>query len=262
MKIGVCIKQVPDTTAKITLKEDGTGIKEEGVKFIISPYDDFSIEEALRLKEKNAGSEVIVFTYGPKRTQEALRSALAMGCDRAVHISSDSASIDSLTTAKVLTAALRKEQIEILFTGRHAIDDDCSQVSQMIAEKLQWPHVTIVSKLLIEPNSKNAMVERDIDGGAKEVWSVELPAVFAATKGLNEPRYASLKGIMQAKSKPLASMTPQDLGLSADQIKPTVVYSQYQIPSEERKMKIFRDQPAAQAAKEVVRLLREESKVI
>lgn len=262
MKIGVCIKQVPDTTAKISVRDDGTGIKEDGIKFVISPYDEFAVEEAIRLKEKNAGAEVIVFTFGPKRAQEALRSALAMGADRAVHITTENlAGVDSLSTAKVLTKALQKESVEILFTGRHAIDDDCAQVSQMIAEKLQWPHVTVVSKLTIDVASKSAIAERDVDGGAKEVWSINLPAVFAASKGLNEPRYASLPGIMKAKSKPLAQMTVGDLGLSADDVKAKVVYSQFQVPSEERKMKIFKENPA-QAVAEVVRLLREEAKVI
>jgi electron transfer flavoprotein beta subunit len=262
MKIGVCIKQVPDTTAKILVREDGTGIKEDGIKFVISPYDEFAVEEAIRLKEKNAGSEVIVFTFGPKRAQEALRSALAMGADRAVHITTENLpSVDSLSTAKVLTKALQKESVEILFTGRHAIDDDCAQVSQMIAEKLQWPHVTVVSKFVLEQDSKTATVERDVDGGSKEVWSVNLPAVFAASKGLNEPRYASLPGIMKAKSKPLAQMTVGDLGLSADDVKAKVVYSHFQVPSEERKMKIFKE-PAQQAVVQVVKLLREEAKVI
>lgn len=260
MKIAVCIKQVPDSTAKIAVKEDGMGIKEDGIKFVMSPYDEFAVEEALRLKEKNVGSEVVVFTYGPKRSQEALRSALAMGCDKAIHVSSDGLPFDSLTSAKVLSAALQKEQVEILFTGRHAIDDDAAQVSQMIAEKLSWPHVTVVSKLTID--GMNAIAERDIDGGAKEIWSVQLPAVFAASKGLNEPRYASLKGIMAAKSKPLSMVTPTDLGLSADQLQPKVVYTKYVVPSETRKMKIFKDQTAQAAAKEVVRLLREEAKVI
>lgn len=260
MKIGVCVKQVPDTTTKIALKDDATGIKEEGVKFIISPYDEFAVEEAIRLKEKNAGSEVVVFTFGPKRTQEALRAALAMGADRAVHVTSEGLpATDSLSTSKILAKAIAKEGIEILFTGRHAIDDDCAQVSQMVAEKLQWPHVTVVSKFTLD--GKSAIVERDVDGGAKEVWSVELPAVFAANKGLNEPRYASLPGIMKAKSKPLAALTVADLGLSPDDVKAKVHYAQFQIPSEERKMKVFKENPA-QAVAEVVRLLREEAKVI
>lgn len=260
MKIGVCIKQVPDTTTKITLKDDGTGIKEEGVKFIISPYDEFAVEEAIRLKEKTPGSEVIVFTFGPKRTQEALRGALAMGADRAVHVTSEGLpATDSLSTSKILAKAIAKEGIEILFTGRHAIDDDCAQVSQMVAEKLHWPHVTVVSKFTLD--GKNAIVERDVDGGAKEIWSVELPAVFAANKGLNEPRYASLPGIMKAKSKPLAALTVTDLGLSADDVKAKVHYAAFQVPSEERRMKVFKENPA-QAVAEVVRLLREEAKVI
>ncbi len=262
MKIGICIKQVPDTTAKISVREDGSGIKEDGLKFVISPYDEFAIEEAIRLKEKNAGSEVVVFTFGPKRSQEALRSALAMGADRAVHITTEGLThVDSLCTAKVLTKAIQKENIEILFTGRHAIDDDCAQVSQMIAEKLSWPHVTVVSKFDLQQGSKQATVERDVDGGAKEVWSVQLPAVFAASKGLNEPRYASLPGIMKAKSKPLAQWTVGDLGLAMDDVKAKVVCSQFQVPSEERKMKIFKGDSAQNVA-EVVKLLREEAKVI
>ena len=262
MKIGVCIKQVPDTTAKISVRDDGAGIKEDGIKFVISPYDEFAIEEGIRLKEKNAGAEVIVFTFGPKRAQEALRSALAMGADRAVHITTESLpAVDSLSTAKVLTKALQKESVEILFTGRHAIDDDCAQVSQMIAEKLQWPHVTVVSKFTLEAGSKTAVVERDVDGGAKEVWSVNLPAAFAAGKGYNAPRYPSPPGIIKAKSKPLEQMTVGELGLYAVDVKAKVIYSEFQVPSEERKMKIFKENPA-QAVAEVVRLLREEAKVI
>jgi electron transfer flavoprotein beta subunit len=262
MKIGVCIKQVPDTTAKIAVRDDGMGIKEDGIKFVVSPYDEFAVEEAIRLKEKNAGAEVIVFTFGPKRSQEALRAALAMGADRAVHVTTEGLpSVDSLSTAKVLTKALQKEAVELVFTGRHAIDDDCAQVSQMIAEKLSWPHVTVVSKFNLEQGSKQATVERDVDGGAKEIWSVELPAVFAASKGLNEPRYASLPGIMKAKSKPLAQLTVGDLGLTNDDVKAKVNYSAFQVPSEERKMRIFKENPA-QSVAEVVKLLREEAKVI
>lgn len=262
MKIGVCIKQVPDTAAKIRVKDDRTGIVEDGMKFVMSPYDEYAVEEALRTKEKIPGSEVVVFTVGIKRAQETLRNALAMGCDRAVHINADGKpGIDSLAVARLLAAQLKAEGSELVFTGRHAADDDNAQVSQMLAEILSWAHVTIVSKFTMDADGKRAQVERDIEGGAREIWSVELPAVFAATKGLNEPRYASLKGIMAAKTKPLKEVSVAQAGVADADLSPKVVWSNYEMPAERKAGKIFKDDPAA-AVKEVVRLLREEAKVI
>ncbi|MFH1018214.1 MAG: electron transfer flavoprotein subunit beta/FixA family protein [Pseudomonadota bacterium] len=262
MKIGVCIKQVPDTAAKIRAKEDGSGIVEEGIKYVISPYDEYAVEEALRTKEKFAGSEVVVLTVGPKRAQEALRSALAMGCDRAVHINSDGQGLmDSLAVARLLASQIQGEALELVFTGRNAADDDNSQVSQMLGEVLSWPHVAGVSKFELGQDGKNARAERDIEGGAREVWEVQLPAVIAATKGLNEPRYASLKGIMQSKSRPLKEIAVTAAGLQAGELAPKVVWAGFRNPEERKVGRVFKDDPK-KAAQEVVRLLRQEAKVI
>jgi electron transfer flavoprotein beta subunit len=255
LKIGVCVKQVPDTASKIRVKDDHSGISEENLKFVVSPYDEYAVEEALRTREKAAGSDVTVFTAGPKRAAEALRSALAMGADRAVHVNTDGLPLlDGLATARLLAARVQAAGMELLFTGRQAADDDNAQVSQMIAECLGWPHVTAVSKFELSPDGKRARIERDVDAGAKEVWDVELPAVVGATKGLNEPRYASLKGIMQAKTKPLEEVP-------AEKLEPVAVGSNYRTPPERPAGKLFKDDPKGAAA-QVAKLLREEAKVI
>lgn len=260
MKIGICIKQVPDTATKIQIKSDGSGVSEENVKYVMSPYDEYAVEEALRTKEKLSGSEAVAFSVGPKRVQEVLRNALAMGVDRSVHISTEGQDpLDSLAVARVLAEKIKEEGMELVFTGRHAADDDNAQVTQMLAEFLDWPHVTVVSRFKLGDDAKKARVERDIEGGAKEIWEVELPAVIAANKGLNEPRYASLKGIMQAKSKPLKTVVASEI--SGLDISSKVAWSKFTLPPERQAGKIFKEDPE-QAVKEVVRLLREEAKVI
>lgn len=259
MKIAVCLKQVPDTATKMKVKDDRSGIAEEGIKFIMSPYDEFAVEEALRTKEKGLAQEVVAITVGPKRTQEALRGALAMGCDRAIHIDTETQTLDSLGVARLLAEKIKTEGCTLVFTGRQAVDDDNAQVSQMLAEFLNAAHVTVASKFVLE--GTKALVERDIEGGAKEVWEVELPAVIAATKGLNEPRYASLKGIMQAKTKPMQVALWNSLGVSADDLSAKVSWANYSLPPERSAGKMFKDDPAT-AVSEVVRLLRQEAKVI
>ena len=257
MKIGVCVKHVPDTAANIKVKSDGSGIEEQGVKFAISPYDEFAVEEALKTKENLGSGEVFAMTVGSKKSQEVLRSALAMGCDKATHIEAET--VDPLMTAKLLAKKVQAEGLELVFTGRHATDQDNAQVSQMMAEILGWPHVTVVSSFELDGNK--AKLTRDADGGTKEQWEVELPAVIAASKGLNEPRYASLKGIMQAKSKPLENLTPDALGLSGEDAEAKVEIKKYMAPPERKAGQMFKDDPE-QAVKDVVRLLREEAKVI
>ncbi|MCB0308563.1 MAG: electron transfer flavoprotein subunit beta/FixA family protein [Bdellovibrionales bacterium] len=259
MKIGVCIKQVPDTGAKIKINSDGKGVSEEGVKFVISPYDEFAIEEAIRLKEKGTASEVIAITVGVKRTTEALRSALALGCDKAIHIDSESTTLDHLAVASLLSEVIKKHEIQLVFLGRNAADDDSAQVGPMLAELLQLPQVTGVSKLTIE--DRNIVAERDIEGGAKQIWSCELPAVITTNKGLNEPRYASLKGIMQAKNKPLETISLGSLGVSSEILEPKVQLDHFELPKERSAGKIFKDDTQNAVAK-VVQLLRQEAKVI
>lgn len=256
MKIGVLVKQVPDTETKIKVKDDGSGIEETGVKFIVSPYDEFAIEEALKTKEKNSGSEVTVLSLGPARCVEAIRTALAMGCDKAIHIDDEGQNPDSYLAAKALAKAVGDQGFDVVFCGKQAIDEDMGQVTQLVAEFLGWPHVTILEKLEIEGGKAKAT--RRISGGAKEIYEVPLPAVFGCEKGLNSPRYASLPGIMKAKSKPVETLKISDLKGDATQ---KVQSSNFRLPPEKAPGKILGGELPDQV-KELVRLLREEAKVI
>ena len=211
MNLYVCIKQVPDTETKIKLNSDSTGIDAAGIKWIMSPYDEYGVEEALRYREKNAGSTVTVISAGPDRVLESLRTALAMGADHAIHVElPDSA--DSAFTAKALAAALKKEaKVDLVFFGKEAIDDGAAQVPGLIAHHLGIPAVTVV--VGIEYSESTLKCKREIEGGAYEMVEVTLPAVIAGSKGLNEPRYASLPNIMKAKKKPLETLTVAELGV-------------------------------------------------
>ena len=256
MKIAALIKQVPDTETKIRVKADGTGIETNGIKYIVSPYDEFAVEEAIRTKEKNPGSEVTVISIGPARAVEAIRTALAVGCDKAVHIDEEGIETDSYLTAKVLAKVIQENGFDVVFTGKQAIDYDAGQVAQSVAEFLNWPQVMILEK--IEFADQKAIATRRISGGAKEIYEVPLPALFGCEKGLNTPRYASLPGIMKAKTKPV-----QSLKLSAlkKDVTAKVVYKNFRLPPEKAQGRIIQGEPG-QAVKELARLLREEAKVI
>lgn len=258
MKIVVLIKQVPDTASKIEVKGDGSGIVETGLKFIISPYDEFAIEEALKIKQKIPSAETLVISLGPDRAVEAIRTALAMGIDKGIHIHDESKVWDSFTTAKILTSAIQKNQADLILCGKQAIDADNSQVVSMIAEMMNIPSVVIVEKCELKEDQKGAIVTRRVSGGAKEVYDVTLPAVLGCEKGLNTPRYASLPGIMKAKSKPVEKIAASSL-LGGEEI--LIEFKNYQLPSERAAGKKIEGEPAEQA-KELVRLLREEAKVI
>ena len=211
MNIYVCIKQVPDTETKIKLNAQSSGIDTTGVKWIVSPFDEFAIEEALRLREKNAGSTVTVLSAGPARVTEAIRTALAMGADNGIHIEIPETADNNLA-AKALAGALKKEaKVDLVFTGKEAIDDGAAQVSQLIAEYLEISCVTVV--LGAEYSASSVKCKREIEGGAYEMVEAPFPVLIAAQKGLNEPRYASLPNIMKAKKKPIAALTPGDLGV-------------------------------------------------
>ncbi len=256
MKIGVLLKQVPDTETKIRIKGDATGIEIDGVKFIVSPYDEFAIEEAIKTKEKNAGSEVVAISLGPVKAVDSIRTALAMGADKGIHIDDEGQVSDSYVTAKVLAAVIKEQGLDVVFTGKQSIDGDMGQVSQAIAEFLDWPQVTILEKIDFIPGK--AVATRRVSGGAKEIYEVELPALFACEKGLNTPRYASLPNIMKAKTKPI-----QNLKISAlkGDATPKVTYSNYRLPPEKAPGKVIQGEPEV-AVKELVKLLREEAKVI
>lgn len=257
MNIYVCIKQVPDTETKIKLNGDNSWIDTAGIKWIMSPYDEFAVEEALRLREKNPGSTVTVLSAGPARVVEAIRTALAMGADNGIHVEIPETA-DNNYAAKALAGALKKEaQVDIVFTGKEAIDDGAAQTSQLIAEYAGLSYATVV--LNVEYSATSVKCKREIEGGAFEMLEVTLPALIAAQKGLNEPRYASLPNIMKAKKKEVKALKAADVGVSdADQ---KIRYKNFQLPPPKQAGKKLSGDVTAQA-KELVRLLHEEAKVI
>lgn len=257
MKIFVCIKQVPDTETRIKIAGDGNSLDLGGAKWIMCPYDEFAVEEAIRFKEKNSDATVTVVSAGPERVKEALRTALAMGCDNALQVELPE-NADSFMTAKALAKAIAAEgDAHIVFTGKQAIDDDAAQVTQAMAEFLDVPAVSVV--LRAEYGANQIQAEREIEGGSIEKYEVPTPCVIAAQKGMNEPRYASLPNIMKAKKKEIKQVALDDIGVSADDIK--ISYTGFTLPPERAGCKMIEGDVAAQS-KELVRLLREEAKVI
>lgn len=257
MKIFVCIKQVPDTETKIKITPDQTGIDTAGIKWVMNPYDEYAVEEAIKLRDANAGSQVWVLSVGPKaRVVESLRTALAMGADECIVVNGEG--LDNFATAKALAEVIKAEGgAKVIFSGKLAIDDNASSVSQMMAEFLNVPHTTVVSKFAFTP--ENVTVERDIEGGAKEVVQMMTPAVVAANKGLNMPRYASLPGIMKAKKKVIKEIEFASLNIPASDIK--VKYTGMTLPADKPAVKMLSGDASAQAS-ELVKLLRDEAKVL
>ncbi|MBX2988094.1 MAG: electron transfer flavoprotein subunit beta/FixA family protein [Bdellovibrionaceae bacterium] len=258
MKIFVCIKQVPDTETKIKIAADKSGIDTAGVKWVMNPYDEYAVEEAVKLKEANAGAQVHVITAGPKtRAADVLRTALAMGADEGILINSPE-NLDAYATARALAETIRAEGgAQLVLTGKLAIDDNASSVSQMVAEFLGTPHATVVSKLTYTPES--ITVERDVEGGSKEISQLQLPALVAANKGLNMPRYASLPGIMKAKKKVLKEVEFASLNIPASDVK--VKHTNFALPADKPPVKMLSGDSSQQAA-ELVKLLRDEAKVL
>jgi electron transfer flavoprotein beta subunit len=257
VNIIACVKQVPDTEAQIKVKADGSGIDEGGIKWVMNPYDEFGVEEALKLKEK-VGGDVTIVSIGPARAMETIRTALAMGAEKGVHIDDPALNAaDAYTTAAALAAAIKGLPYDIIFCGQRAIDDDSAQVGAILAELLGVPQVTFVTKLDIDGTTVKAV--RPIEG-AQLVIETSLPCVITATKGLNEPRYASLPGIMKAKKKPVDAKNAAALGVSGD-AKSKVAKM---VPPPARppgKILCADDTPEGKAA-ELAKLLREEAKVI
>ncbi len=217
-KILVCLKQVPHKDARLDVRSDGRWIQDENIKFEINDYDSYALEEALRLKDKGE-AEVVVATIGPERAGQALRTALGMGADRAIHIWDDAfANTDSLGIAKALAAAAKDENFDLIFTGLMSDDANYGLTGPMLAELLGIPHATAIVKT--EFKNGEVEVERELEGGALEVASLPQPCLLAVQTGINEVRYASLKGIMQAKKKPLDKKGLSDLGLDASAIAP------------------------------------------
>jgi len=214
-KILVPVKRVVDYNVKIRVKADGSGVETANVKMSMNPFDEIALEEAIRLREAGdkGVEEIIAVSIGPAKSQETLRTALAMGADRAILIKTDEL-VEPLGVAKTLKAVIEKEAPDLVILGKQAIDDDCNQTGQMLAALLGWPQATFASKLDVMNGSMH--VTREVDGGLQTV-AMNLPAVVTTDLRLNEPRYASLPNIMKAKKKPLEEMTPADLGVDLAQ---------------------------------------------
>jgi electron transfer flavoprotein beta subunit len=258
MKAFVLIKQVPDTETVIRLKADKSGVELGEVKWIMNPYDEFALEDAIRNYEAGKFKEVVAVSVGPLRVQDTLRNALAVGAHRAIHVECDP--LDSFATGKLLAAAIKQDGLEgaIIYAGKLAIDDDCAQVPQYVAEDLNIPHISVVLKYTLE--SGEIALDREIDGGSLQHYQLKGPVLIGAQKSMNgvEMRYAKVPDILKAKKKEIKKVTPEELGV---EIKPSVRFFDFELPRERGPVKMITGEPAAQAA-ELARLLREEAKII
>ncbi len=260
MKIFVFVKRVPDTESKIKINHETNRVVEEGLNFVVSPYDEYAVEEALRIKEAKGG-QVTVFSVGSDETRTVLKKCLAMGADEAVLIKDDTdETYDALRTAKIIAQVLKKKhtEFELLLFGKQSVGADNSQVPSMVAALLDLPQVNVVTKLEMEGNSGTA--HREIEGGLERV-SFPLPAVISAQKGLNEPRYETLKGIMAAKRKEIPVVTLQELEFQPEELDPGLELVKIESPPSRQAGQIIEEEPVA-AAKKLVEFLRQNAKVI
>ena len=216
MKILVAIKPVPNPDEKVKITKDGKGIVLDNIKMVVNPFCEIAVEEALRIKEKQGG-EVVIHTIGPKQGEQQVRTALAMGADRAVLVETGN-DLDSLGVAKVMAKVVEQEKPDLVLMGKQAVDDDNNQVGQILAALLSWPQATFASKIEFSEDGKRANVTREVDGGLETI-GVPLPAVVTTDLRLNEPRYASLPGIMKAKKKEMKVIAADSLGV---EMKPKV----------------------------------------
>ncbi len=260
MKVAVCVKAVPDTETKITIASDKTHIETAGIRYILSPYDEFAIEEAVKLKEKY-GAELTAFSLGGQEVSEVLKNALARGLDSAVHLKDDLfIELDPLSTAIILAAALKEGNFDLILCGQQGVGGDNNQVPAMVAELLNLPQATVIVKLEIDGNQFKA--EREIEG-AHEIVSGSLPAVFSAQKDLNTPRYPSIKDIMAAKRKEITVKDATVLGLkeTIGELKNMVILKELTLPPPRPQGRKIEGSPDEQV-KTLVQLLRSEAKVI
>jgi electron transfer flavoprotein beta subunit len=249
VNIAVCIKQVPDTETKVKITGDKKGIEEGEINFILNPYDEFAVEEGLKIVDANGG-EVTIISLGPDRVTSAIRSALAMGATKAIHIKTDNIPLDPMSTGEALAQVLREDSYDLILLGKQAIDDDHQQMGPILSEKLGIPAANVVTKL--EVAGETILAERQIEGGFEKI-NCSLPAIVTAQRGLNEPRYASLKGIMAAKK---IQIEEKSLTVPGDNIE--ILEINY--PPEKPPGKIVGE--GADAVPELIRLLKEEAKVI
>jgi len=262
VNIFVCVKQVPDTETKVSPNADKSFIETSSIKWIMNPYDEFAVEQALQVKQANAGSTVTVVRVGSVQSSETLRTAMAMGADDGVLIEAPDL-LDPYSTAKALKAGIEKtgKNPDMIFCGKQAIDSDALQVPQILAQMLDIPSVSVV--VGFEQNGDTIKLKREIDGGSLEVYETTTPCLVACNKGLNTPRYASLPGIMKAKKKPLESIKLEDAGISLDDQR--VRLSNFRLPPEKPEGKKFdaMDEGAqTDVVTNVVNLLKTEAKVL
>ena len=249
MKVLVPVKRVIDYNVKVRVKADNSGVELANVKMAMNPFDEIAVEQALRLKEAGGAEEIVVVSIGPAQNQETIRTALAMGADRGIHIEA-SHDIEPLAVAKLLKTVVDRENPGLVLVGKQAIDDDCNQTGQMLAALLGWAQGTFVSALDVA--GETAKIVREVDGGLEHL-EIKMPAIVSVDLRLNEPRYASLPNIMKAKKKPLDSLTVDDLGVD---IKPRLTVVKVEEPAErEAGIKVA-------DAKELVEKLKNEAKVI
>jgi electron transfer flavoprotein beta subunit len=249
MKVLVPVKRVVDYNVKVRVKPDGSGVETANVKMSMNPFDEIAVEEAMRLKEAGVATEVVVVSVGTAQSQETLRTALAIGADRAILVETG-AETQPLAVAKLLKAIVAKEQPGLVLMGKQAIDDDSNQTGQMLAALLNWSQATFASKLTV--SGATAQVTREVDGGLETI-SIRLPAVVTTDLRLNEPRYVTLPNIMKAKKKPLETLTPDALGVD---VAPRLKTLKVQEPPKRSAGKLVK------SVQELVEKLRSEAKVI
>lgn len=258
MKIAVLVKRVPDTASVFSIAGDGKSVELGGLKFVMSPYDEYAVEEAIQLKESN-GAEVVILSAGPPETKETIRGGLAMGADSGFLVTGDG--LEGLTSrgvARVLAAAVKRLSPDLVLAGKQAVDDDAAQTPERVAELLDLPHASVITRFELEEGC--AVVDREIEGGHYTL-EVPLPAVFTTQKGINTPRYPTLPNIMKAKKKTIEEVSPADLGLSVEDLASDMGVEGMSLPRQERRCLVLEGETQAQA-QELVRILRDEEKVL
>ncbi|HUV74385.1 MAG TPA: electron transfer flavoprotein subunit beta/FixA family protein [Anaerolineae bacterium] len=262
MHVVICVKQVPDTETKIRVKDGQVDHSE--TKYVVNPYDEYAVEEGLRIKERLGEGKITLASTGPERAKDALKSGLAVGADEAIHLVDEAfEGSDPYATALILSKALQKIDYDIVFCGKQGVDEDHAQVGIILAELLDIPHVSVVTLLEISDDQKSILAHREVEGG-HEVIEAPLPAVITAQKGLNEPRYASIKGIMAVKKKVIPEWNAEEIGVDAEAVgtrAAKIAFAEVTLPPERAGGRVFDEDPVQDAIK-VAHLLRDEAKIL
>lgn len=261
MNIVVCVKHVPDTEAAVKPLPDGSGVATDGLNYVLNPYDEFAVEEAIRIKEAGGDSTVTIVTVGPENATKSLRTAIAMGADEAVHLKDPAfLETDAQGIAVLLAAAIKTLPFDLILCGKQAVDDDSAQVGPALAELLGIPNVSVITKLTLDSDAKSVTVHREIEG-ATEVLESSLPVVLTTQKGLNEPRYPALPMIMKAKRKEIKTLDASALGLPPEDFAPRTQRASVSSPPERKAGRILEGE-VAEVVGEVIRLLKDEAKIL